>query len=149
MPWRKEAVVTTDSITGVAKTDSIPAIGNPKLLFTLDDAHNTPDGLVLPNGLDYDRKGNFYTGSFGDGRLVKVVLNPDVSFASQEVLTLKGKQIPCGDGLIIDRARDKKGQRNSHQNAIEIVDLRNGNAVTTLAQNDDTDDTDGIGGLLD
>ena len=71
---------------------STSAIGNPKLLFTLDHAHNTPDGLaVAPNGLDYDSKGNFYTGSFGDGRLYKVVLNPDVSFASQEVLTPKGQ----------------------------------------------------------
>ena len=59
------------------------AISNHKLLFTLDDAHNTPDCLALaPNGVDYDSKGNSYIGSFGDGRLYKVVLNPDVSFAS-------------------------------------------------------------------
>ena len=38
------------------------------------------------------------------------------------------------------------GLCNSHQNAIEIVDLRNGNAVTTLAQNADID---GIRGLFD
>jgi len=36
--------------------------------------------------------------------------------------------------------------RNSRENAIEVVDLRNGNAVTTLAQNPDTD---GTGGKLD
>ena len=123
------------------------AIGNHKLLFTLDDAHNTPDGLALaPNGVDYDSKDNFYTDSFGDGRLYKVVLNPDVSFASQEVLTPKCKQIPCGDGLIIDCARDKMDLCNSHQNAIKIINLRNDNAVTILTQNDDTD---GICGLLD
>ena len=49
------------------------AIDNHQLLFTLDDAHNTPDGLALaPNGVDYDSKGNFYTGSFGNGRLYKL-----------------------------------------------------------------------------
>jgi sugar lactone lactonase YvrE len=95
------------------------------------------------DGLDYDSKGNFYTGSFGDGKLYKVLLNPDGSFAKQEMLTLTGKQIPCVDGLIIDRATDKMYLCNSRENSIEIVDLRNGNKVTTLAQNPDTDGTDG------
>ena len=98
------------------------------------------------DGLDYDSKGNFYTGSFGDGKIYKVSLNPDGSFARQETLTLSGKPIPCVDGLIIDRATDKMYVCNSRENAIEIVDLRNGNKVTTLAQNPDTD---GTGGKLD
>ena len=98
------------------------------------------------DGLDYDSKGNFYTGSFGDGHLYKVSLKPDGSLAKQETLTLQGKPIPCVDGLIIDRATDKMYLCNSRQNAIEIVDLRHGNAVTTLAQNGDTD---GTGGQLD
>ena len=98
------------------------------------------------DGLDYDSKGNFYTGSFGDGKIYKVSLNPDGSFARQETLTLSGKQLPCVDGLVIDRATDKMYVCNSRENAIEIVDLRNGNKVTTLAQNPDTD---GTGGKLD
>ncbi|MDB5270292.1 MAG: hypothetical protein JWP58_3332 [Hymenobacter sp.] len=310
---KKEAVVTTDSATTVAKTDTVATIGNPRLLFTLDDAHNTPDGLALaPNGhlilsvpnladntqpaslmeidgttlkpfatnlpvepttkkaapmdlafgpdgnlyyaenqyenskdfksrlmkvamkngkpgaittvvdgfalanavvwkgntiyvtdsqwdlpdndkgsaimkfslaeltkgtvhlkpkimdphvlatftttvnetgvdngadgLDYDSKGNLYTGSFGDGKLYKVSLKPDGTLAKQELLQLQGKAIPCVDGLIIDRTTDKIYLCNSRENAIEVVDLRNGNAVTTLAQNGDTD---GTGGKLD
>lgn len=98
------------------------------------------------DGLDYDSKGNFYTGSFGDGKLYRVSLKPDGSLAKQETLTLTGKQIPCVDGLVIDRATDKMYLCNSRENAIEIVDLRNGNKVTTLAQNPDTD---GTGGKLD
>ncbi|MFD1470349.1 SMP-30/gluconolactonase/LRE family protein [Hymenobacter caeli] len=55
----REAVVKTDSTalkTASADTmgvpaGSIPTIGDPKLLFTLPDAHNTPDGLALgPDG---------------------------------------------------------------------------------------------------
>ncbi|GAB3866132.1 SMP-30/gluconolactonase/LRE family protein [Hymenobacter segetis] len=98
------------------------------------------------DGLDYDSKGNFYTGSFGDGKLYKVSLNPDGSLAKQETLTLSCKQIPCVDGLIIDRATDLMYLCNSRENSIETVDLRNGNKVTTLAQNPDTD---GSGGKLD
>ncbi len=98
------------------------------------------------DGLDYDSKGTFYTGSFGDGKLYSVSLKPDGTINKQVTLTLKGKQIPCVDGLVIDRATDKMYVCNSRQNAIEIVDLRHGNTVTTLAQNGDTD---GTGGLLD
>ncbi|SFP87314.1 SMP-30/gluconolactonase/LRE family protein [Hymenobacter arizonensis] len=98
------------------------------------------------DGLDYDSQGNLYTGSFGDGTLYKISLRPDGSFAKQEVLALQGKQIPCVDGLIIDRSSDKLYLCNSRENAIEMVDLRNGNQVTTIAQNGDTD---GAGGLLD
>ena len=55
----REAVVKTDSAalqTAAADTmgvpaGTIPAIGNPQLLFTLPDSHNTPDGLALsPDG---------------------------------------------------------------------------------------------------
>ncbi len=55
----KEAVVKTDTSamkTAAADTmgvpaGSIPTIGNPQLLFTLPDSHNTPDGLALgPDG---------------------------------------------------------------------------------------------------
>ena len=96
--------------------------------------------------LDYDSKGNFYTGSFGDGKLNKNSLKPDGSLAKQETLTLKGKQIRCVDGLIIDRTTDKIYVCNSRENAIEVIDPCDGNAGTTLAQNGDTG---GTGGLLD
>ena len=57
----REAVVKTDSAATAKATapvdtmglpaGSVPTIGSPKLLLTLDDAHNTPDGLALaPNG---------------------------------------------------------------------------------------------------
>ena len=98
------------------------------------------------DGIDYDSQGNIYTGSFGDGKLYKVTLNPDGTFAKQETLALSGKPIPCVDGLVIDRATDKMYLCNSRENSIEIVDLRHGNKVTTLAQNPDTD---GTGGKLD
>ncbi|WP_236943293.1 SMP-30/gluconolactonase/LRE family protein [Hymenobacter sp. PAMC 26628] len=54
----REAVVKTDSTalkTASADTmgvpaGSIPTVGNPQLLFTLPDSHNTPDGLALGPG---------------------------------------------------------------------------------------------------
>ena len=76
--------------------------------------------------------------------LYKVSLKPDGT--KQEALTPQGKKIPCVDGLIIDRTTDKLYPCNSRENAIEVVDLRNNNAVATLAQHGDTD---GAGGLPD
>ncbi|TGD77138.1 SMP-30/gluconolactonase/LRE family protein [Hymenobacter wooponensis] len=97
------------------------------------------------DGMDYDSQGRLYTGSFGDGKFYRVTLKPDGSLAKQETLTLTGKQIPCIDGLIIDRATDKAYVCNSRENAIEVINLKD-NSVTTLAKNGDTD---GAGGLLD
>lgn len=97
------------------------------------------------DGMDYDSQGRLYTGSFGDGKFYRITLKPDGSLAKQETLTLTGKQIPCIDGLIIDRATDKAYVCNSRENAIEVINLKD-NSVTTLAQNGDTD---GAGGLLD
>jgi DNA-binding beta-propeller fold protein YncE len=113
-----------------------PKTMDPHVLTTFTTTVNETGVDNGADGLDYDSQGNFYTGSFGDGKLYKVSLKPDGSLAKQEALTLSGKQIPCVDGLIIDRATDK----------IEVVDLRNGNTVTTRAQNGDTD---GAGGRLD
>jgi sugar lactone lactonase YvrE len=123
-----------------------PKTMDPHVLATFSTTVNETGVDNGADGLDYDSQGNFYTGSFGDGRLYKVSLKPDGSLAKQEMLTLTGKQIPCVDGLIIDRTTDKMYLCNSRQNAIEVVDLRNGNAVTTLVQNGDTD---GAGGRLD
>ena len=163
--WKGNAIYVTDSQWDLPDNDKGSAI----MKFSLAELNKgivhlkprTKDPHVLAmftttvnetgvdngaDGLDYDSKGNFYTGSFGDGKLYKVALNPDGSLAKQETLALSGKPIPCVDGLIIDRATDKLYLCNSRENAIEIVDLRNGNKVTTLAQNPDTD---GAGGKLD
>ncbi|WP_139921698.1 SMP-30/gluconolactonase/LRE family protein [Hymenobacter sp. DG01] len=110
-------------------------------LFTTTVNETNVDNGV--DGLDYDSQGRLYTGSFGDGTFYRVTLKPDGTLARQETLTLTGKKIPCIDGLIIDRKTDKAYVCNSRQNAIEVIDLKT-LAVTTLAQNGDTDGRDGL-----
>ncbi|QDA61879.1 SMP-30/gluconolactonase/LRE family protein [Hymenobacter jejuensis] len=122
-----------------------PKTMDPHVLTTFTTAVNETGVDNGADGLDYDSKGNFYTGSFGDGTFYKVTLKPDGSLAKKEAMTLKGKKIPCIDGLIIDRTTDKAYVCNSRENAIEIINLADG-TVTTLAQNGDTD---GQNGLLD
>ena len=89
------------------------------------------------DGIDYDSKGNLYTGSFGDGSFYKVSLKPDGTFAKQEAVALTGDKITCIDGFVIDRATDKAYVTGARQNAIFVINLKD-NSVTTLAQNPDT-----------
>lgn len=162
--WKGDKIYVTDSQWDMPGNDK----GSAVLVFSLAELNRGPvhlkpktkDPHVLAmfttkvnetgvdngaDGLDYDRQGNFYTGSFGDGTLYKMTLNPDGTLAKQEAVAVKGKKIPCIDGLIIDRKTDKLYACNSRENAIEVVNLQD-NTVTTLAKNPDTD---GRNGLLD
>lgn len=114
---------------------------DPHVLATFKTTVNETGLDNGADGLDYDEKGNFYTGSFGDGTLYKLTLKPDGSLAKNEKLTVS-KPLSCVDGLIIDRATNTMYVCNSRENAIMTVNLANGN-VATLAQNGDTDGHDG------
>ncbi|UOG72841.1 hypothetical protein MTX78_11955 [Hymenobacter tibetensis] len=160
--WKGNKIYVTDSQWDMSDNDK----GSAVLVFTLAELNKgivhlkpkTMDPHVLTtfttqvnetgvdngaDGLDYDSKGNFYTGSFGDGTFYKMTMKPDGTLTKKEALTLKGKKITCVDGLIIDRKTDKAYLCNSRENAIEVVNLKN-NTVTTLAQNGDTDGTNGL-----
>lgn len=159
--WRGNTIYVTDSEWNSSATDDK---GSAVFHFTLAEMKkgeiklkpNTRDPHVLAtftttvnetgvdngaDGLDYDEKGNFYTGSFGDGTLYKMTLKADGSLDKKEKVAVS-KPIPCVDGLIIDRATNTMYLCNSRENAILTVNLANGN-VTTLAQNGDTDGHDG------
>ncbi|MDF7811732.1 hypothetical protein [Hymenobacter sp. YC55] len=160
--WKGDKIYVTDSQWDLPDNDK----GSAVLAFTLAELNKgivhlkpkTMDPHVLTtfttqvnetgvdngaDGLDYDSKGNFYTGSFGDGTFYKMTMKPDGTLDKKEVLTLTGKKIPCIDGLIIDRKTDKAYLCNSRENSIEVVNLKD-NSVTTLAQNGDTNGTNGL-----
>ncbi|GAB3563689.1 SMP-30/gluconolactonase/LRE family protein [Spirosoma luteolum] len=120
-----------------------PKTMDPHVLTTFTTTVNETGVDNGADGLDYDSKGNFYTGSFGDGTMYKITLKPDGSLASNSVFKLSQK-IPCVDGLIVDRKTDKLYVCNSRENAIMVVAADG--TVSTLAQNPDTD---GTGGKLD
>ncbi|MFC6223177.1 SMP-30/gluconolactonase/LRE family protein [Hymenobacter artigasi] len=163
--WKGNLLYITDSQWDMPGNDKGSAI----LRFTLDELKKggplhlkpkTKDPHVLAmfttnvnetgvdngaDGIDYDSKGNLYTGSFGDGSFYKVTLKPDGTYAKKEAVALTGDKITCIDGFVIDRATDKAYVTGARQNAIFVINLKD-NSVTTLAQNPDTD---GTGGKLD
>lgn len=117
-----------------------PKTMDPHVLATFTTTVNETGVDNGADGLDYDSKGNFYTGSFGDGTLYKLTLKPDGTLASKETVKVSSP-ISCVDGLIVDRRTDKLYVCNSRTNAIQVVDP-NG-TVSTLVQNPDTDGKDG------
>ncbi len=160
--WKGNTIYVTDSQWDLPGNDNGSAI----FRFTLDELNKgavtllpkTMDPHVLTtfttkvnetgvdngaDGMDYDSKGNLYTGLFGNGTLYKITLKPDGTFAKQEELKVS-EAIPCVDGLIIDRKTDKLYVCDSRSNAIKIVEPDG--KVSVLAQNGDTD---GTGGALD
>ncbi|QKZ12062.1 SMP-30/gluconolactonase/LRE family protein [Spirosoma sp. KUDC1026] len=117
-----------------------PKTMDPHILATFTTQVNETGVDNGADGLDYDSKGNFYTGSFGDGTLYKLTLKPDGSLASNEKMKLS-QPISCVDGLIVDRKTDKLYICNSRTNA--ILTVTSDGKVSTLAQNGDTDGADG------
>lgn len=117
-----------------------PRTMDPHVLTTFTTQVNETGVDGGADGLDYDSKGAFYTGSFGDGTMYKITLKPDGSLASNEVLKVSQK-ISCVDGLIVDRKTDRLYVCNSRTNAILTVDPDG--TVGTLVQNSDTDGKDG------
>lgn len=121
----------------------VPKTMDPHLLTTFTTKVNETSVDNGADGMDYDSKGNLYTGLFGDGTIYKIALKPDGTFAGQSVLKVS-EAISCVDGMIIDRKTDKIYVCDSRNNAIKIV--APDGKVSVLAQNGDTD---GTGGLLD
>jgi sugar lactone lactonase YvrE len=157
--WKGDTIYVTDSQWDMPDNDK----GSAVFHFTLDELNKGPivlkpktmDPHVLAtfttevnetgvdngaDGLDYDSKGNFYTGSFGDGTLYKLALTPDGKLASKEAVYISEK-ILCIDGLIIDRKTDMIYLCNSRMNAIMTVTPDG--KVSTIVQNGDTDGKDG------
>lgn len=114
-----------------------PGFSDPHILATLTtNTALTGDDLGV-DGIDYDSQGNLFTGVFGDGTLYKLTLNADGSLASKTAFA----QLPCIDGLVINRATNTIYLCDAKNNAIRVVSPAGEQRV--LSQNGDTDGADG------
>lgn len=156
MVWKGNTLYVTDSQWDLPGIDNGSAI----FKFTLDELNNGPvavqprtlDPHILTtfttntaqtgddlgcDGIDYDSQGNLITGLFGDGRMYKLALNADGTLASKTQFA----QLPCVDGLVVDRATDNIYVCDAKYNIIHLVGL-SGNQLV-VAENGDTDGSDG------
>ncbi len=95
------------------------------------------------DGMDFDRDGNLYTGSFGDGRFW--VLRPLGNGRYGRPELLDGKTVTCCDGICYDAARHRILLTAAEQNAIYAWDIAQKKMALVWANGD----TDGADGLLD
>jgi hypothetical protein len=118
-----------------------PGFDNPYILdtFTTHIGADKIDNGV--DGIDFDSKGNLYTGLFGDGMVYKIRLKEDGKKEGKEVFVPQGP-LASVDGFIIDRRTDKLYICDAKKNAIKVV--APDGQVSTLWENKDTDGSDGL-----
>ena len=93
------------------------------------------------DGLCFDGQGNLYCSLFGDGAIYKITFDAQGNVKSNECI-VRDKRLPCGDGMVYDKKRDRIYIADSQSNAIHI--LQPNGKLTTLWENDDSDGSDGL-----
>jgi len=127
---------------GIVETrlrDRGAAHGKPEVKPTDPALHIYTAGC---DGMDFDRDGNLYTGSFGDGRFWVLRTQGSGHFATPELLS---EDVTCCDGICYDSARNRILLAAAEQNGIYAWDIVRKKMSVVWANGD----TDGADGLLD
>ncbi len=126
-------------IVETALRDRGAANGKPEVKPEDKSLHISTAGC---DGMDFDRDGNLYTGSFGDGRFW--VLKPlgGGRYGKPELLSTG---VTCCDGICYDAARHRILLTASEQNGLWAWDIASQTMSVVWANGD----TDGADGLLD
>ncbi len=101
--------------------------------------------IAATDGMCFDKKGNIYTGNFGDGHFYTLKLQPDGSYAKPLSLFQNTKQLPCVDGVNYYEKKNWVIIADSERNAVVYWDID----AAKLGMLWINDDTDGADGLLD
>ncbi len=95
------------------------------------------------DGMCFDKKGNIYTGNFGDGHLYIMRIQKDGSYAKPETLVHDPKVMPSVDGVCYHAAKEWVVITDSELNAVRYWDIKAG-TLGLLWMNGDTDGADGL-----
>lgn len=127
---------------GIVETvlrDRGTANGKPEIKPTDPSLHIYTAGC---DGMDFDRDGNIYTGSFGDGRFWTMCALGNGRYGKPELLS---DEVTCCDGIGYDAARNRILLTAAEQNGIYAWDIARKKMRVVWANGD----TDGADGLLD
>ncbi len=115
-----------------------PGTDDPHLIATIE-CHDEELPLGA-DGLAFDGSGNLYVSNFADGTVHKFQFDDQRKVISNEIFA-RADFMKSSDGLFFDPRTDKIYVADSRANAIQVVSLDG--SVETLAQNGDTDGSDG------
>ena len=127
---------------GIVETvvrDRGTANGKPEIKPTDPSLHIYTAGC---DGMDFDRDGNIYTGSFGDGRFWTMRALGNGRYGKPELLS---EEVTCCDGIGYDAARNRILLTAAEQNGIYAWDIARKKMSVVWANGD----TDGADGLID
>ena len=94
------------------------------------------------DGLTFDKQGNLYAGTFGDGVISKIELTANGAFKSQKIIVDSDK-LQCCDGMYYDEKTNSIYIANFYNNSIHVLDLTK-NELRTLWENGNNDGADGL-----
>ena len=139
-PLDKARAAQDPYCVGIVETllrDRGTANGKPEVKPTDSTLHIYTAGC---DGMDFDRDGNLYTGSFGDGRFW--VLNP-LGNGRYSKPALLSTEVSCCDGICYDPVRNHMLLTAAEQNGIYAWDIAQ-KKMSVLWANGDTDGADGL-----
>jgi sugar lactone lactonase YvrE len=114
---------------------------DPHLLIACETIKRGRGDTAGCDGIAFDKSGNFYTGNFGDGRVTKVTFDDAGNVKSQDILIDDHPKIQCVDGMRAHPTKDIIYFADSQANAIRA--FTPDGKCWVVAQNDDTDGSDG------
>lgn len=114
---------------------------------TLDDPHifttfitENPECQYGADGIVFDNQGNLYVGNFGDGEVIKIIVDAQGNFVSQSRYAQDASQLQSTDGMIMD---EKNNLYIADFSANAIARVTPDGKVTRIAQSPDCDGLDG------
>lgn len=137
---RKARAAQDPYCIGIVETvlrDRGAANGKPEVKPTDSALHIYTAGC---DGMDFDRDGNLYTGSFGDGRFWVLNLLGNGRYSKPKLLST---DVTCCDGICYDPVRNRMLLTASEQNGIYAWDIAQ-KKMSVLWSNGDTDGADGL-----
>ncbi len=114
---------------------------------TLEDKHifatfitENPDCQYGADGIAFDKQGNMYVGNFGDGHVIKILVDEKGDYISQESYARDPAQLQTTDGMLFD---EDGNLYIADFSANAIAKVYPDGRVERLAQSPDCDGLDG------
>ena len=139
-PLNKEQASQDPYCVGIVETvlrDRGAAHGKPEIKPIDPSLHIYTAGC---DGMDFDRDGNIYAGSFGDGRFWVMKTLGEGRYGKPELLS---EEVTCCDGICYDPASNRIILTAAEQNALYAWDIPK-KKMTLLWANGETDGADGL-----
>lgn len=93
------------------------------------------------DGIAFDKKGNLYAGSFGDGVISKIKFYKNGTVKSKTIV-FDSDKLKCADGFFYDKKRNSIFIANYDNNSVHQLSL-NSNTISLIWENENNDGADG------